>query len=70
MCKEEAGKIQVFLEKRIGETRELSDWCQQINNERLIRRKLTKRELAYIFNRALNNKFIIEHHLVHYTFFR
>ena len=52
---QEVGHIEQYLLERTGETRGLSDWCKDINNERMIRRRLTKRELAFIINRHLKN---------------
>ncbi len=61
MCKEDVNKIRKFLEGKIGEDKGLSDWCQEINGRKLIRKRLTTRELAFIFNRSLKgSEFIVE----------
>lgn len=65
MHKEEVGYIQEFLAGRIGESKGLSDWCSEINNhsigkKRLIRRRLTTREFAFIVNRIIKNKIMVE----------
>ena len=69
----EVGQISQYISNHTGETRGLSDWCQDINSQNLIRRRLTRRELAFIFNRHLKNGPLqIEHSTcpVQYTFFR
>ena len=69
----EVGEISRYLSGRVGETLGLADWCQEINDQRLIRRRLTKRELAFILNRCLKNgQLQIEHRsgLAQYTFFK
>ena len=73
MCEREVGKISKYLMECVGETKGLADWCSEINQERLIRRRLTKRELAFIINRHLKNGPLqIEHRTcpAQYTFFR
>ena len=61
MCKEDVNEIKEFLKGKIGEDKGLSDWCQEINGMKLIRKRLTTRELAFIFNRSLkDNDFTIE----------
>ena len=61
MHKEEVDSIREFLTSKIGENRGLLDWCSEINSQKLIKRKLTPRELAFIFNRVIkNNPFVIE----------
>ncbi len=73
MCMRDIGRIKGFLKERVGETKGLSDWCYQINQILPSNRRLTKRELAFIFNRVLkNNVFTIEYRSdpIEYTFFR
>ena len=72
MCRSDGGKIKEILEARVGETKGLSEWCYVINQTLSRNRRLTKRELAYIFNRVLKNKFTIKYRTdpIEYTFFR
>jgi len=71
MCKEDVNKIKEFLEGKIGEDKGLSEWCKEINGRRMIRKRLTTRELAFIFNRSLKgSEFMVERRLypVRYKF--
>ena len=73
MHTKEVGKIENFLMDRVGETKGLGEWCQEINGQRLIRRKLTGKELAFIINRHMKNgPFQIEHRTnpIQYTFLK
>jgi hypothetical protein len=54
MHAKEVSEIESFLYSKLGEKHGLSDWCTVINQEGIIRRKLTRRELAFIFNRCLS----------------
>ena len=66
MQEKEGVEISKFLSSKIGEKKGLADWCSEINNlrfgkKRLIRRRLTTREFAFIVNRVLkDNPFIVE----------
>lgn len=68
----EVGEISQYLSGRVGQTQGLAEWCQEINNQGLIRRKLTRRELAFIINRHIKGSLQIEHQPVssQYTFFK
>ena len=70
---EGVGKISEYLSGRTGEAKGLSEWCQEINNEKLIRKRLTNRELAFIFNRQMKGGILQMEHRVgqaQYTFFK
>lgn len=71
MYNNNVGKIEAFLQERIGETKGLSEWRYEVNQISPRKRRLTNKELAYIFNRVLKNKFNIEHRpgSIEYTFF-
>lgn len=68
----EVGELSQYLDGRVGQTQGLADWCQEINSQGLLRRKLTRRELAFILNRHIKNYLQVEHISTpsQYTFFR
>jgi hypothetical protein len=65
-------KIEEFIEQNVGETKYLSEWCRQINEEVLPKcRGLSNRQLSYIFNRVISDKFTVNHtNSYQYTFSR
>lgn len=56
MCDKE--RIAEFLQEHIGETKYLADWATEIN--KLTRKKHTKREIAFVFNREMPRLFTVE----------
>ena len=62
MCRSDVGKIRNYLEMNLDVKKGLPDWCFEINQILPKNRQLTKRELAYIFNRIFKNKcFVIDY---------
>ena len=52
-------KIGEFLREHHGERRYLADWCADINKLGT-RKKYTKRELAFVFNKVMLKEFVVE----------
>ena len=52
----EVGRIEEFIEQRIGEMRGISEWCYEINNTLRPKKRFTNKELAFVFNKVIKNR--------------
>ena len=50
--------IKEFLEDNLGEIKMLGVWVEEINGLLPKNRRMTRRELAYVFNRIIKNQML------------
>jgi hypothetical protein len=56
MC--DLDRITEYIKEHEGERRFLADWCEDLN--RMTRKKLTRRQMAFVFNKVLPKEFSVE----------